>query len=140
MAQNESPRRVLVAVVVALALTALAVPALAALLSAVFPAADPRFKASIACAQSGKPSRTCVLGDLVRARFRDRLEAKTRYARCVATPSGARYCEQLQTGIVPDVAIDDVLDADRPGAWSVAWIVHGRRVAGWDFYVRSYPG
>ena len=67
-------RRIVIAVVVSLALTAAAVPAVVALVSWALPAPDHRYNARIVCGKEGTPSRNCRLQDLPRAEFVDHFE------------------------------------------------------------------
>ena len=71
----DSPRRIAVAVVVTLALTAAAVPAVAAVASWAFPAPDHRYQARVVCGKDGTPSRFCHLQDIPRAEFVDHYDA-----------------------------------------------------------------
>ena len=67
----ESPRRIAVAVVVSLALTAAAVPVVAALASLAFPAPSHHYQARVLCGKNGLPSRSCRLQEIPRAEFVD---------------------------------------------------------------------
>jgi hypothetical protein len=137
MTRTESPRRIVVAALVTLAATAATVPAVAALVSWAFPTPQRRFEANVACAKDGKPRRTCQVGELARAQFTDRREAKTLYTRCVRKPSGSAYCDTgLHTGVLPDEAVEDPLDVDAAGRWRVTWFAAGRQIGSWDFSVQ----
>src|SRR5436305_12556439 len=94
---QDSPRRIAVAVVVTLALTALAVPVVAVLVSWAFPAPAHRYQARVLCGENGAPSRSCRLQDIPRAEFVDHYDAKRGYRRCVTRPNAAVYCDELQT-------------------------------------------
>lgn len=131
----DSPRRIAVAVVVTLALTAAAVPVVAAVASWAFPAPDHRYQARIVCGKNGTPSRLCHLQDLPRAQFVDHYDAKRPYRRCVTKPTGAMYCDDLKTAVLADTPIADPLDIDQVGPWRVTWSVQGRRVGDWAFTV-----
>src|SRR3954471_9974651 len=91
----DSPRRIAVAVVVTLALTAAAVPVVAAVASWAFPAPDHRYQARVVCGEDGTPPRSCRLQALPRAEFVDHYDAKRPYRRCVTKPTGAIYCDDL---------------------------------------------
>ena len=132
---QESPRRIAVAVVVSLVLTAAAVPVVAALASWAFPAPSHRYQARVLCGKDGLPSRSCHLQDIPRAEFVDHYDAKRSYRRCVTTPVGATYCDALKTAPLAHTPIADPLDIDRLGAWRVTWSVGGRRVGDWAFIV-----
>jgi hypothetical protein len=131
----DTPRRIVLAVVVSLALTAAAVPAVIALVSWALPAPGHRYNARIVCGKDGKPSRSCHLQDLPRAEFVDHYDARRHYRRCVTRPNGASYCDDLKTAPLADTPIADPLDIDAVGAWRVTWSVKGRRVGDWAFNV-----
>lgn len=131
----DSPRRVALAVVVTLALTAAAVPAVAAVASWAFPAPDHRYQARVACGRDGIPSHSCHLSAIPRAVFVDHYDAKRPYRRCVTKPTGVTYCDDLKTAALADTPIADPLDIDQVGRWLVTWSVDGRRVGDWAFDV-----
>jgi hypothetical protein len=134
MAPTVSRRRIVLTTLAALIVTAAAVPLVALLVSAVLPAAEKRFTFSVACAKNGKPRRVCRVGELPRAVFADRLEAKTSYTRCVQKPSGATYCDaRLTTGVLPDRPVAEPLVVDGVGIWRVSWFVGGHRIGAWTF-------
>jgi hypothetical protein len=138
MPRTDSPRRVTVTTLLALVAVAVAVPVVVVTVSAIFPAPHQRFVYTVACAKSGRPSRVCHVGDLPRAVFRDRLEAKTPYTRCVRKPTGASYCDHgLTTGVLPDRAIAEPIVVDATGTWRVTWYVAGRRVGAWSFRLEA---
>jgi hypothetical protein len=132
----DSPRRIAVAVVVTLALTAAAVPAVAAVASWAFPAPNHRYLAQVVCGKDGTPSHSCHLQDIPRAVLVDHYDAKRPYRRCVTKPTGATYCDDLRTAVLADTPIADPLDIDQIGQWRVTWSVKGRRVGDWAFTVR----
>jgi hypothetical protein len=131
----DTPRRIARAVVVSLALTAVAVPAVVALASWALPAPEDRYNARIVCGKNGTPSRQCHLRDLPRAQFVDHYDAKRPYRRCVARPDSTSYCDDLKTAPLADTPIADPLDIDQIGPWRVTWSVEGRRVGDWAFTV-----
>ena len=131
----DSPRRVALAVVVTLALTAAAVPAVAAVASWAFPAPDHRYQARVVCGKSGTPSHSCHLQDIPRAQFVDHYDARAPYRRCVTKPTGVTYCDDLKTAVLADTPIADPLDIDEIGSWRVTWSVKGRTVGDWAFTV-----
>lgn len=138
MARADSPQRILLTTLVTLVAVAAAVPVVALAVSAVFPAPKQRFTYAIACAKDGAPRRVCRVGELPRAVFRDRREAKTAYTRCVRKPSGASYCDTgLITGVLPDRAVAEPLVVDGLGTWRVTWYVAGRRIGAWSFRLRA---
>ena len=138
MGQADSRRRIVVTTLGALVAVAVAVPLVVLVVSAVFPAPGERFTFSVACSKSGKPRHECRVGELPRAVFRDRLEAKTAYTRCVQKPSGASYCDTgLTTGILPDRPIAEPLVVDGLGTWRVTWYVKGRPIGAWSFRMRG---
>lgn len=137
MDPSESPRRLVLAVLVWVAMAAAAVPVVAALATWAFPATGRRFVARVVCGKEGRPSHACALRQLPRAEFVDRREAKTRYQRCVTLPTGARYCDSLVTPVVADTPLADPLDIDHLGAWRVTWTVGGRAVGDWGFTVNG---
>ena len=138
MARTDSPRRIVVTTLAALAAVAVAVPLVALAVSTVFPAPSERFTFSVACASNGKPRHECRVGELPRALFRDRLEARTSYTRCVRKPSGATYCDSgLTTGVLPDRPVAEPLVVDGLGAWRVSWYVDGRQIGAWTFRMRA---
>ncbi len=138
MARTDSRRRIALTTLVTLLVVAAAVPLVALAVSAIFPAPHQRFTYAIACHKDGMPERVCHVGQLPRAVFRDRLEAKTIYTRCVRKPSGASYCDTgLQTGVLPDRAIAEPLVVDGVGRWRVTWYVAGRRIGAWSFQLRA---
>jgi hypothetical protein len=134
-ASPDSPRRVALAVVVTLALTAAAVPAVAAVASWAFPAPDQRYQARVVCGRKGTPSHACHLRDIPRAQFVDHYDAKRAYRRCVTNPTGVTYCDDLKTAPLADTPIADPLDIDQVGRWRVTWSVQGRPVGDWAFTV-----
>jgi hypothetical protein len=131
----DSPRRITVAVVVTLALTAAAVPAVAAVASWAFPAPDHRYQARVVCGKNGTPAHFCHLQDIPRAEFVDHYDAARQYQRCVTKPTGATYCDDLKTAPLADTPIADPLDIDQVGRWRVTWSVKGRRTGDWAFTV-----
>ena len=131
----DSPRRIALAVVVTLVLTAAAVPVIAAVASWAFPAPDHRYRARVVCGKDGTPSRFCHRQDVPRAEFVDHFDAKQRYRRCVTKPTGATYCDDLDTAVLADTPIADPLDIDQVGQWRVIWSVKGRPVGDWAFTV-----
>jgi hypothetical protein len=131
----DSPRRIAVAVVVTLVLTAAAVPAVAAVASWAFPAPDHRYGARVVCGKNGTPARFCHLQDIPRAEFVDHYDAKRPYRRCVTKPNGATYCDDLKTAPLADTPIADPLDIDQVGRWRVTWSVDGRPIGDWAFTV-----
>lgn len=134
MGSTASRRRIVVTTLAALIAAAAAVPVVALLVSAIFPTPEKRFTFSVACAKNGKPRRVCRVGELPRAVFGDRLEAKTSYTRCVKKPSGATYCDTgLTTGVLPDRPVSEPLVVDGVGTWRVSWFVDGRRIGAWTF-------
>lgn len=138
MARTDSRRSIASTTLVALVLVAAAVPLVALVVSEIFPAPQKRFTFSIACGKNGKPGHVCRLGELPRAVFRDRLEAKTAYTRCVRKPNGASYCDDgLTTGVVPDRSIAEPLVVDGLGTWRVTWYFAGRRIGAWSFELRA---
>ena len=138
MARTESRRRIAVTTLGVLVAVAAAVPLVALAVSAIFPAPRERFTFSVACATNGKPRHECRVGELPRAIFRDRLEVKTRYTRCVRKPSGASYCDSgLTTGVLPDRAVAEPLVVDGLGTWRVSWYVDGRLIGAWTFRMRA---
>ena len=134
-AAQDSPRRIAAAVIVTLALTALAVPVVAVLVSWAFPAPAHRYHAQVVCGKNGDPSRACRLQDIPRAEFVDHYDAKRAYRRCVTRPDGVTYCDELKTAPLADTPIADPLDIDQLGAWRVTWSVGQRRVGEWTFRV-----
>jgi hypothetical protein len=134
-ASPDSPRRIALAVVVTLALTAAAVPAVAAVASWAFPAPDQRYQAQVVCGKNGTPSHACHLQDIPRAEFVDHYDAKRAYRRCVTNPTGVTYCDDLKTAPLADTPIADPLDIDQVGHWRVTWSVQGRPVGDWAFTV-----
>jgi hypothetical protein len=131
----DSPGRIAVAVVVTLALTAAAVPAVAAVASWAFPAPDHRYQARVVCGKNGTPAHSCHLQDIPRAEFVDHYDAARHYRRCVTKPTGATYCDDLKTAPLADTPIADPLDIDQVGGWRVAWSVKGRQIGVWAFAV-----
>jgi hypothetical protein len=134
-ASPDSPRRVALAVAVTLALTAVAVPVVAAVASWAFPAPDHRYQARVVCGKDGIPSHSCHLHDVPRAQFVDHYDAKRPYRRCVTKPTGATYCDDLKTAVLADTPIADPLDIDQLGRWRVTWSAEGRLVGDWTFTV-----
>ena len=134
-ASPDSPRRIALAVVVTLALTAAAVPAVAAVASWAFPAPDQRYQAQVVCGKNGTPSHACHLQDIPRAEFVDHYDAKRAYRRCVTNPTGVTYCDDLKTAPLADTPVADPLDIDQVGHWRVTWSVQGRPVGDWAFTV-----
>jgi hypothetical protein len=133
--QQESPRRIAVAVVVTLALTALAAPLIALLVSWVLPAPSHHYLARVVCGKNGEPARSCHLQDIPRAQFVDHYDAQRAYRRCVTQPNGVTYCDDLTTAPLADTPVADPLDIDRVGSWRVTWSVGDRRVGDWAFSV-----
>jgi hypothetical protein len=131
----DSPRRIVVAVLVALALTAAAVPVIAAVASWAFPAPAHRYQARVVCGKDGLPAHSCSLQQLPRAFFVDHYDARRAYRRCVTKPNGAGYCDDLKTAPLADTPIADPLDIDQVGRWRVTWAVGGRTIGAWDFDV-----
>ena len=121
--------------VVTLALTALAVPVVAVLVSWAFPAPAHRYQSRVLCGKNGAPSRSCRLQDIPRAEFVDHYDAKRGYRRCVTRPNAVVYCDELKTAPLADTPIADPLDIDQVGAWRVTWSVGKRRVGDWSFQV-----
>jgi hypothetical protein len=132
---SDTRRRIAIAVVVSLALTAAAVPAVMALASWALPAPEHRYNAQIVCGKNGTPSRQCRLQDLPRAEFVDHYDARRQYRRCVTKPTGATYCDDLKTAPLADTPIADPLDIDQVGPWRVTWSVGGRLVGDRAFKV-----
>jgi len=138
MARADSPRRIVLTTIVTLVAVAAAVPLVAAAVSAIFPAPKERFTFAIACGKNGASRTVCRVGELPRAVFRDRREAKTAYTRCVRKPSGASYCDTgLTTGVLPDSAIAEPLVVDGLGTWRVTWYVAGRRIGVRSFQLKA---
>ena len=138
MTRTDNRRRIVVTTLGALVAVAAAAPLVALVVSAVFPAPSERFTFSVACAKNGKPRHECRVGELPRAVFRDRLEARTVYTRCVRKPSGASYCDKgLTTGILPDGPVAEPLVVDGLGTWRVTWYVEGREIGAWSFRMRA---
>jgi hypothetical protein len=131
----DSPRRIALAVVVTLALTAAAIPAVAALVSWAFPAPNQRYQARVVCGKDGLPARTCSLQELPRAYFVDHYDARRAYRRCATKPNGVTYCDDLKTAPLADTPIADPLDIDQAGRWRVTWSVNGRTIGAWGFDV-----
>jgi hypothetical protein len=138
MARIGGRRRIALTTLMTLVAVAAAIPLVAVVVSALFPAPDQRYTFAVACAKNGKPRRVCRVGELPRAVFRDRLEAKTPYTRCVRKPSGASYCDTgLTTGVLPDRPVSEPLVVDGVGAWRVTWYVQGHRIGTWSFQMRA---
>ena len=95
---------------VTLALTAAAVPVVAAVASWAFPAPDHRYGARVLCGKNGTPAHFCHLQELPRAEFVDHYDAKRPYRRCVTKPTGVTYCDDLRTAPLADTPIADLVD------------------------------
>ena len=118
---HESPRRIALAVVVALALTAAAAPLVAVVVSWAFPAPAHHYQARVLCGKNGEPSRSCHLQDIPRAQFVDHYDAQRPYRRCVTKPNRVTYCDGLKTAPLADTPIADPLDIDQVGRWRCLW-------------------
>lgn len=138
MGRTDTRRGIALTTLAALVAVAAAIPLVAFAVSAIFPSPHQRFTFAIACAKDGKPRRVCRVGELPRAVFRDRLEAKTAYTRCVRKPTGASYCDSgLTTGVLPDSPIAEPLVVDGLGTWRITWYVAGRQIGAWSFRLQA---